>query len=47
MTLLVFHFEISGNDDRQSQFENNSSIFGILLVFQFEISGRDDKDLQL
>ena len=47
MILLVFHFEISGKNDKKGQKENKLLIFVTLLVFHFDISGKDDKELQL
>jgi len=47
MTLSVFHFDISGKDDKDSHPQNKHSIFKTLLVFHLDISGKDDKDLQL
>ena len=43
-TLLVFHFEISGNDDNDLHSQNILLISITLLVFHFEISGKEDKD---
>ena len=44
LILLVFHFEISGNDDNDSQSENIKQISLILSAFHFEISGNEDND---
>ena len=44
VTLLVFHFEISGKHDNP-QLINIASILVTLLVFHLEISGKDDNDL--
>ena len=44
LTLIVFHFEISGKDVND---DHNLKIYIILvtlLVFHFEISGKDDND---
>ena len=46
VTLLVFHFEISGKDFNDEHPENNPFIFAICSVFHFEISGKDFKDEQ-
>ena len=45
ITLLVFHFEISGKDNNDSHPLNKELISITLFVFQFEISGKDDNDL--
>ena len=45
MTILVFHFDISGKDFKEIHDSNKCSISLILLVFHFDISGKDDKDL--
>ena len=47
MTLFVFHFDISGKDDKDIQLENKPFISLILLVFHIDISGKDDKILLL
>ena len=44
ITLFVFHFEISGNDDSDEHSENKAYILVTLFVFQFEISGNDVND---
>ena len=46
-TFVVFHFDISGNDTNDLQFENIELISVTLLVFHFDISGNDTIDLQL
>ena len=43
MTLLVFHLETSGNDNKKKQFENILLISITFLVFHLEISGNDIK----
>ena len=45
VTLEVFHFDISGNDDKEPHPENIDNILVTLKVFQFDISGNDDNDL--
>ena len=47
MTLEVFQFEISGNDDNDEQLESIELISVTFEIFQFEISGNDDNDEQL
>ena len=47
VTLLVFHFEISGKDDNDEHPINILLILVTLLVFHFEISGKDDNDEHL
>ena len=47
VTLLVFHFEISGKDAIEEQLKNIALILVTLLVFHFEISGKDNNDEQL
>ena len=47
VTLLVFHFEISGIDVKEEQLKNIPLIFVMLLVFHLEISGKDDNEEQL
>ena len=47
LRLLVFHFDISGNDIKDVQFANIKSKFLILLVFQFIIFGINDIEEQL
>ena len=42
LTLLVFHFDISGKDDNNLQFSNIEVILLTLLVFHFNISGNDN-----
>ena len=44
MTLFIFHFEISGKDDKEEHPENKPFISVTLFVFHFEISGKYDKD---
>ena len=44
VTLLVFHFDISGNDDNDEHPENIYFIFVTLLVFHVDISGNDDNE---
>jgi len=44
VTLLVFHLEISGNDDNEWQKLNKLLISLTLLVFHLEIWGKDDND---
>ena len=39
VTLIVFHFEISGNDINDEHSQNKDFILITLLVFHFEISG--------
>ena len=39
MTLLIFHFEISGNNVNDEHLSNKVDILVILFVFHFEISG--------
>ena len=46
ITLLVSHFEISGNDDNDEQSEKKPFISVTLIVFHFEISGNEDNDEQ-
>ena len=45
MILFVFHFEISGKDNKDTHPKNKNSIFVLLFIFHLEISGKDDKDL--
>ena len=47
MTLLVFHLDMFGNDDRVIQKENILLISTTLLVFHLDISGNDNKETQL
>ena len=44
VTLLVFHFEISGKDDNDEHSRNIPLIQITLEVFHFEISGKDFND---
>ena len=44
VTLLVFHFELSVNDDYDEHPSNIKLILVTLLIFHFEISGKDDND---
>ena len=44
-TLLVFHFEISGNDINDEHPLNILLILETLFVFHFEISGYDFNDV--
>ena len=44
LTLLVFHFEISGIDDNDSHPLNIKFKLVALLEFQFVISGKYDND---
>ena len=44
VTLLVFHFEILGKDDKDKHRQNIKLILNTLLVFHFEISGKEDND---
>ena len=46
VTLFVFHFEISGNDNNDEQFAKIELISVALIVFHFEISGRVDNEEQ-
>ena len=46
MTLLVFHFEISGNDAKEEHPQNIHIISVTLIVFHCEISGKDVNDEQ-
>ena len=46
VTLLVFQFDISGNDIKDEQPRNISFKLVILIVFQSDISGKDIKDEQ-
>ena len=46
VTLLVFHVEMSGNDDNDLHFLNILLIDLNLFVFHLEMSGNDIKDLQ-
>ena len=46
LTLLVFHLDISGNDDNDSHPLNIRLIFLTFLVFHLDISGNDDNDEQ-
>ena len=41
VTLFIFQFEISGNDDNKEQLLNKQDILVTLFVFHFEISGHD------
>ena len=43
VTFLVFQFDISGNDIKLEQLENNAFSLFIFLVFHFDISGNDFK----
>ena len=45
VTLEVFHFDISGNDDNEVHQPNIQLISVTLEVFHFDISGNDDNDL--
>jgi len=45
VTLLIFHFEISGKDDNDTHPLNISPLLIIFLIFHFEIFGKDDNDL--
>ena len=47
ITLLVFHFDISGNDFNDEHLKNKSSMQLTLPVFHFEISGNDFNDKHL
>ena len=47
MALFVFHCDISGKDDNNSQSEKIPLISITLLVSHFDISGKDNNDLQL
>ena len=47
MTLLVFHLDISGNDNNEEQFVNNPPIFVALRIFHLDISGSVFIDEQL
>ena len=44
LTLIAFHFEISGKDDNDEHPLNKQLISVTLIVFLFEISGKDDND---
>ena len=44
VTLLIFHFEISGKYDNDEQPQNILLKLVTLFVFQFEISGKEDND---
>ena len=44
--IKVFHFDISGKDNKDQQSLNISLISLTLLVFHFDISGKDDNDSQ-
>ena len=44
VTLFVFHFDISGKDNKDEHPENKLFIYITLFVFHFDISGKDDKD---
>ena len=44
MSFFVFHFEISGKEDKDSQLKNIPLILVTLFVFHFEISGKEDKE---
>ena len=46
VTLFVFHFDISGKEDKDEQLENKELIYLALFVFHFDISGNDNKDEQ-
>ena len=45
MALEVFHFDISGNEDKFSHSENIPLILITLEVFHIEISGNEDNEL--
>ena len=45
MTLLIFHFEISGKDNNDEHLENIDDILVAFLVLHSEISGRFFNDL--
>ena len=47
LTLEVFHFEISGNDDNDEHPLNIRLILLTLEVFHFDISCNDDNDEHL
>ena len=46
LILLVFHFDKSGKDINDSQFENKLFISITFCVSHFDISGIKDNDLQ-
>ena len=46
MIFFVFHFDISGNEDKDLQPKNKYSIFVTLFKFHCDISGKNLKDLQ-
>ena len=43
---IVFHFDISGRDNKEQHPENKLLIFWTLSVFKLEISGKDSKEEQ-
>ena len=47
ITFSVFHFEISGKDDKDWQFVNILNISVTLQVSQLDISGKDINEIQL
>ena len=46
ITLIIFHFEISGNDFNDEHSSNIPSILLIFFKFQFDISGNYFKEEQ-
>ena len=44
VTLLVFHFEISGKDTKDEHLKNKILISVTLLVFQFKLLDKDSKE---
>ena len=47
VTFEVFHFEISGNDDKDEHPENILPKLFTLFVFHFDKSGKDSSDEHL
>ena len=46
LILQVFHFDISGKDDNNSQLENIKLILLVLLISHFDISGKDNNEIK-
>ena len=44
LTLEIFHFEISGNDDNDEHPQNIKLMLSTFEIFHFEISGNDNND---
>ena len=44
MTLIIFHTDISGNNDKEEHLLNILLIFWTLIIFHLDISGKDIRD---